>query len=68
MLVLSRKTKQQIVVGKGIVVTVLEITADRVKIGISAPESQHIVRSELAPPRSLQANNRRARPPTPRTG
>lgn len=47
MLVLSRKTNQQIVIGDDIVVSILRIAGNRVRIGIEAPESMHIVRGEL---------------------
>lgn len=47
MLVLSRKSGQQIVIGNDVVVSILGIAGNRVRIGIEAPESVHIVRSEL---------------------
>jgi carbon storage regulator len=46
-LVVSRKRQQEVVVGNGIVVKVLEICGDRVKIGLTAPEAVSIVRGEL---------------------
>jgi len=46
-LVLSRKTEQEVVIGDGIVVKVLGITGDRVKIGLTAPQALSIVRGEL---------------------
>ena len=48
MLVLSRKCNESIVIGD-ITVTVTDIRGDRVKIGIEAPESVNIRRSELPP-------------------
>ncbi len=47
MLVLSRKIGEQIHIGSGIVVTVLEIQGQRVKIGIDAPRNCRILRGEL---------------------
>jgi carbon storage regulator len=47
MLVLSRKKEQEVVIGNGIVVKVLGITGDRVKIGLTAPQTLSIVRGEL---------------------
>lgn len=47
MLVLSRKSGQQIVIGEDIVVSILGIPGNRVRIGIEAPESVRIVRGEL---------------------
>jgi carbon storage regulator len=47
MLVLSRKKEQEVVIGDGIVVKVLSITGDRVKIGLTAPQTTSIVRGEL---------------------
>jgi carbon storage regulator len=46
--VLSRKTKQQIVIGRDVSITVLEIIGHRVKIGIAAPKSIQVLRGELA--------------------
>lgn len=47
MLVLSRKKEEQIVIGGGIVVKVIEICGDRVKLGLVAPSTTPIVRGEL---------------------
>ncbi|NDD52478.1 carbon storage regulator [bacterium] len=47
MLVLSRKKEEEVVIGDGIVVKVLGITGDRVKIGLTAPQTTTIVRGEL---------------------
>ncbi|MCA9146380.1 MAG: carbon storage regulator [Planctomycetales bacterium] len=47
MLVLSRKDGEQIVIGDDVVVSILRIAGNRVRIGIEAPESVHIVRGEL---------------------
>ena len=47
MLVLSRKQAERVLVGPDIVVTVLEITGGRVKLGFSAPAEVPIHREEL---------------------
>ena len=55
MLALSRKQGESIMIGGNIEITVLEITKERVKIGISAPKDVNIIRSEL---RDAQNANR----------
>lgn len=47
MLVLSRKKNEQIIIGKNIVVTIVEIQNGRVRVGIEAPKDIPIVRNEL---------------------
>ncbi len=47
MLVLSRKAKEQLVIGNGIVITVQRITGNRVTLGIEAPNEVRIRRGEL---------------------
>lgn len=47
MLVLSRKTTEQIWIGDEIVLTVLGMQGSRVRLGISAPRDIAIRRSEL---------------------
>ena len=47
MLVLSRKEGEKIVVGNDIVITVVEIGRGRVKIGIQAPRTMGVDRSEV---------------------
>ena len=49
MLILSRKSQEQIVIGEDIVLTVVAVKGGRVSIGIEAPESVRIQRSELLP-------------------
>lgn len=49
MLVLSRKSGQQIIIGDDVVVSILQVAGNRVRIGIDAPESVHIIRGELEP-------------------
>jgi carbon storage regulator len=47
MLVLTRKIDQAIVIGESIVVRVLDVSGDRVKLGIAAPAGVPILRQEL---------------------
>lgn len=47
MLVVSRKKDESIIIGENIKVTIVEIAKDRIRIGVDAPESVKIVRSEL---------------------
>ncbi len=47
MLILTRKIDESIVIADDIIVTVLEISGERVKIGIEAPRSVVILRQEL---------------------
>jgi carbon storage regulator len=47
MLVLSRKTGESIVVGSDVHVQVINVTGNRVKLGIKAPRSLRVLRSEL---------------------
>ena len=49
MLVLSRHVNEVILIGDNIRVTVVEIEKHRVKIGIEAPRSVEVCRSELLP-------------------
>ena len=48
MLVLSRKTSQQITIGPDIVITVVKIDRNHVRLGIQAPPDIPILREELA--------------------
>lgn len=50
MLILSRKTHETIVIGSDIQITVVSVSANRVKIGIQAPDYVRVLRSELLPP------------------
>lgn len=47
MLVLSRKSGEAIVVGDGVVVTVVAVGGDRVRLGICAPPATSIHREEV---------------------
>lgn len=47
MLVLSRKTNEQIVIGDSIVVTIVEVRGDNVRLGITAPKATTVHRAEV---------------------
>lgn len=47
MLVLTRRLNEKLIVGNGIIVTVLSIRGRTVKLGITAPESVPIYREEV---------------------
>lgn len=53
MLVLARKRDEDIVIGTGknaVVIRVLDITKERVKIGVIAPTAVNVLRRELVQP------------------
>jgi carbon storage regulator len=47
MLVLSRKSGQELVLGDNVRVTVTKISGNRVTLGITAPDNVRIIRGEL---------------------
>ena len=47
MLVLSRKLKQEILIGDNVKITVLKVKGNTVRLGIEAPRDIHVVRGEL---------------------
>ncbi len=47
MLVLSRKSGEQLRIGDDITITVLEIKKGRMRIGIEAPRERRVLRAEL---------------------
>ena len=47
MLVLSRKLGERIVIGRNIEVSVIDIRGGRVRLGVNAPLSVRVVRSEI---------------------
>jgi carbon storage regulator len=46
-LVLTRKTNQSIMIGDDVEVSVLNVTGDKVRIGISAPREVPVFRKEV---------------------
>ena len=61
MLVISRRAGESLLIGDGIEVRVLEISAARVKLGIVAPSEVTVLRDEVLLAR--QSNVEAARPP-----
>jgi carbon storage regulator len=47
MLVLSRHRNEQIMIGKDVVITVVELRGDKVRIGIDAPKEIEVHRNEV---------------------
>ena len=58
MLVLTRKPKQQIMLGDDIIINVVEVQGDNVRIAIEAPRNIKIYRGEIF--RAIQEENRKA--------
>ena len=58
MLVLTRKPRQQIMIGDNIVVNVVEVQGDNVRIAIEAPREVKIYRGEIY--RAIQEENQKA--------
>lgn len=48
MLVLTRKTQQQIQIGPDITITILQVKGKAVRVGIEAPHDVNVLRSEVA--------------------
>jgi carbon storage regulator len=47
MLVLTRKTNQSIMIGDDVEITVLAVSKDKIRIGISAPREISVFRKEV---------------------
>lgn len=47
MLILSRKVGEQLLIGRDVVVTVVEIRLGKVRLAIAAPEKTKVLRAEL---------------------
>ena len=61
MLVLTRKPRQQIMIGDDIIINVVEVQGDNVRIAIEAPRNVKIYRGEIY--RAIQEENKRAAAP-----
>ena len=57
MLVLTRKPKQQIMIGDNIVINVVEVQGENVRIAIDAPREIKIYRGEIY--RAIQEENQK---------
>jgi len=55
MLVLSRKLGEKIMIGDGIVVTIVKIDRNQIRIGIEAPGDVPVYREEILPGRQVPA-------------
>jgi carbon storage regulator len=53
MLCLSRKLGERIIIGKDIVITVIDIQGNKIRLGIEAPRDVSVMRAELVPPATL---------------
>jgi carbon storage regulator len=58
MLILSRKTDQQIKIGDDITITIIEIHDGQVKIGVEAPRNIKVFRQEVF--NAIQSENKEA--------
>lgn len=61
MLVLTRRPKQQIMLGDDIVINIVEVNGENVRIAIEAPRSLKIYRGEIY--RAIKDENRKAATP-----
>lgn len=58
MLVLTRKTGESIIIGGNIELKIISVEGDQVKIGVDAPRSVKVYRSEIY--KAIQAENKAA--------
>lgn len=47
MLVLSRRVGERLIIGKDIVVTIIDVRSDGVRVGIEAPREIRVTRAEI---------------------
>ena len=59
MLVVTRKTEESVIIADNIEVTILEVSKDRVKIGISAPKDVKIIRNGLLDTQNINEDSSR---------
>jgi carbon storage regulator len=64
MLVLTRKTKQQIHIGPNITITILHVKGQAVRVGIEAPRDVSVLRSEVAERAAEQLDRSASKPKT----
>jgi carbon storage regulator len=58
MLILTRKLNEKLIIGDGIVVSIIEVRGDQVKLGIEAPKTVKVFRQEVYD--AIQEQNRLA--------
>jgi len=63
MLVLNRHRDEQVCIGDGIVVTIVDIRGDKVRLGIDAPEDVPVHRREVYDRIQLEKGNQDAKQP-----
>jgi carbon storage regulator len=61
MLVLTRKPRQQIMIGDNVTINIVEVQGDNVRIAIDAPREIKIYRGEIY--RAIQDENKKAAAP-----
>lgn len=61
MLVLSRKWNEEIIIAGNIRIKVLEITGNRVRLGVSAPDDVPVLREEICTQRAGYGIDSRSR-------
>ncbi|MBQ7498946.1 MAG: carbon storage regulator CsrA [Selenomonas sp.] len=64
MLVLTRKPRQQIMIGDDVVINVVEVQGENVRLAIDAPREIKIYRGEIY--RAIQEENQKAATPVPK--
>ncbi len=62
MLVVTRKTEESIIIADHIEIVVLEVSHDRVKLGITAPRDIKIIRNELRSAQDANVDSSKAIP------
>lgn len=62
MLVVTRKTEESIIIADHIEIVVLEVSNDRVKLGITAPRDIKIIRNELRNAQDANVDSSKAIP------
>lgn len=62
MLVLSRKNGESLIINGELEIKIIEISGDKVRIGVEAPQSYRILRKELQ--QTVETNHEAAHPPT----
>lgn len=60
MLVVTRKTDESLIIADNIEIMVLEVTKDRVKLGVSAPRDIKIIRNELIDTQNVNKDSSKA--------